>query len=150
MEKFYIVPAESALGKAFQNYKKDSDLLYNTYLDFAKEKGIISDGVYLTAKRLWINPTSEDKEKFGSEFMMYEPGKFKKTSRLCKEWINLCREKGIKGLSKPNPIFYFHKSDFFSCRSRLFELDEDNVGYTLYSILWNEKQHYKCEINKVV
>jgi len=123
MEKFYIVPAESALGKAFQNYKKDSDLLYNTYLDFAKEKGIISDGVYLTAKRLWINPTSEDKEKFGSEFMMYEPGKFKKTSRLCKEWINLCREKGIKGLSKPNPIFYFHKSDFFSCRSRLFELD---------------------------
>ena len=29
MEKFYIVPAESVLGKAFQNYKKDSDLLYN-------------------------------------------------------------------------------------------------------------------------
>lgn len=123
MEKFYIVDVDSALGKAYQNYKTDSDLLYKMYLDFAKEKGITSDGVYLTAKRLWINPTAEDKEKFSAEFMMYEPGKFKKTSQLCKEWVNLCKEKGIRGLSKPNPIFYFHISDFFSCRYRLFELD---------------------------
>ena len=112
MEKFYIVDADSTLGKAYQNYKTDSDLLYKTYLDFAKEKGITSDGVYLTAKRLWINPTAEDREKFGAEFMMYEPGKFKKTSQLCKEWVNLCKEKGIRGLSKPNPIFYFH--NFFN------------------------------------
>lgn len=123
MEKYYIVSADSALGKAYQNYKTDSDLLYKTYLDFAKEKGITSDGVYLTAKRLWINPTAEDKEKFGAEFMMDEPGKFKKTSQLCKEWVNLCKEKGIRGLAKPNPIFYFHISDFFNCRYRLFELD---------------------------
>lgn len=123
MEKFYIVDVDSTLGKAYQNYKTDSDLLYKTYLDFAKEKGITSDGVYLTAKRLWINPTAEDKEKFSAEFMMYEPGKFKKTSQLCKEWVNLCKEKGIRGLSKPNPIFYFHISDFFTCRYRLFELD---------------------------
>ena len=123
MEKYYIVSADSALGKAYQNYKTDSDLFYKTYLDFAKEKGITSDGVYLTAKRLWINPTAEDKEKFSAEFMMYEPGQFKKTSQLCKEWVNLCKEKGIRGLSKPNPIFYFHISDFFTCRYRLFELD---------------------------
>ena len=46
MEKFYIVDVDSTLGKAYQNYKTDSDLLYKTYLDFAKEKGITSDGVY--------------------------------------------------------------------------------------------------------
>ena len=78
MEKFYIVAADSNLGEDYLNYKSDSDLLYKTYLDFAKDKGIVSDGVYLIANRLWINPTKEDKAKFSAEFMMYEPGKFKK------------------------------------------------------------------------
>lgn len=125
MEKFYIVSDESKLGATYLNYKTDSNLLYKTYLDFAKENGITSDGVYSTAKRLWINPTPEDKKKFGTEFMMYEPGKFKKTSRLCKEWVNLCKEKGIKGLSKPNPIFYFCMNRFIEhiSYSRLFDLD---------------------------
>lgn len=137
MEKFYIVSAESTLGEDYQNYKNDSDLLYKTYLDFAKEKGIVSDGVYLTAKRLWINPTTEDKEKFSTEFMMYEPGKFKKTSPLCKEWINLCKIKGIKGLSKPRLVFYFNLDVLCGCRGRLFDLDgtiycsfESNSGFS--------------------
>lgn len=123
MEKFYIVSADSKLGTNYLNYKADSNLFYKTYLDFTKENGIISKGVYKTAQRLWIDPTKEDKEKFGAEFMMYEPGKFKKTSQLCKKWINLCKEKGIKGLAKPNLTFYFHLNRWGECRSRLFDLD---------------------------
>lgn len=126
MEKFYIVDADSELGANYLKYKSDSALLYNTYLDFAKENGIASDGVYLTAQRLWIKPTKEDKEKFSSEFMMYEEGQFKKTSQLCKKWIELCAKKGIKGLAKPNPLFYFNTKDIlcYKYRSRLFDLDD--------------------------
>lgn len=129
MEKFYIVNPDSNLGKAYLAYKTDSDLFYNTFLDFAKENGIKTTGVYLTTERLWIKPTIEDELKFDSEFIKYESGKFKKTSSLCKKWIAFCEEKGIKNVSKPNPIFFFRKDYLFDfhCRTRLFDLD--NVIY---------------------
>lgn len=132
MEKFYIVNPNSNLGKAYLAYKSDSDLFYAVFLDFAKENGIKTTGVYLTTERLWIKPTAEDELKFDSEFIKYESGKFKKTSQLCKKWIALCKRIGLKSISKPNPIFFFQKDDLFDfhCRARLFDLD--NVIYCTF------------------
>lgn len=104
-----------------------------------------------------IAPFSEQTRKdidlnyqlFGGREMLITPDKKTKSLIIAKNIVAEAKDKF--------PLCVYLKTQLSPEERELIEkecyittLSEDNVGYTLYSILWNEKQHYKCEINKVV
>ena len=131
MEKFYIVPKDSKLGKEYLEYLDTKNKITDLFRKFSMQKNIHTHTFYPTVTRLWIDPDVEDIKNFASGFMADTPGKFKLRNSLNKEWVSLCKENGlIKDAHKPYVPFYF-TFGCFKCRWRLF--DVDNVIYCTFS-----------------
>lgn len=126
MQKFYTVREGSPLWDAYETHEKNAKALGKLFAEFSKQNGIQSNQVYITCNRLAFVPTQEDEEKFSKDFMVGKPGEFKKSSRLSKAWVSLCKENGIEKVSEPFVPFYFN-GVVGPCRYRLFK-----VGDTLF------------------
>lgn len=126
MEKFYIVPNDSNIGKEYLEYVDTVKKVTDLFQKFATKNNIHTYTFYPAVTRLWIEPNSEDIKNFAKDFMVSTPGKFKLRSPINKEWVSLCKENGFtKDAHKPYIPFYF-KFGYRNgkCSWRLFDIDE--------------------------
>lgn len=131
MEKFYIVPNDSILGKKYLEYLDAVNKITDLFREFSTQKNIHTHTFYPTVTRLWIDPDAEDIKNFASSFMADTPGKFKLRNPVNKEWVSLCKENGlIKDAHKPYIPFYF-TFGCSGCSWRLFDMDD--VIYCTFS-----------------
>lgn len=133
MEKFYIVPNDSVLGKEYLEYLNVANKVTDLFKKFAIKNNINTHTLYPIVTRLWIDPDTEDIKNFESNFMANTPGKFKSRSPLNKEWVLLCKENGLtKDVHKPYIPFHFtYGYGNGKCSWRLFDIDD--VIYCTFS-----------------
>lgn len=107
MKKYYVVDKDSEIAKSYSAWKKEQYEINTAFKEIAKECGIETKEYYPLIDRLWIVPTKKDREKFKDEMKKSCLGEFKKSSPTSKVWVEKCKEKDIKDLSRPHLMFYF-------------------------------------------
>ena len=127
MEKFFVVKKESNLYVEYFDFIKMSDRLNDEFKKFAIENGIKSTRYYQTADRLCIEQTKEDRLKFSQMLVANSDTDFKKSSKICKDWVSICKKNEIKTPREPSLIFYINShSNKYS--QRLFHIDDVLYG----------------------
>lgn len=138
MEKYFEVKKDSDFYKKYFAFVDSSAKLNELFREFSADNGIETKTYYQTTERLAIEPTERDKFRFRGLFKQNSNTDFKKTSKISKKWVTLCKERGVTTPRKPNLLW---DSDCnigsYNIGSRLF-----HIGEKLYGSINN-----KCEAN---
>lgn len=138
MEKYFEVKQDSDFYKKYFDFLDMSKKVNEAFRQFAKDNGIETEEYYQNTERLSIVPTEGDKIKFKGMFVANSDTDFKKTAPICKSWVSLCKEHGLKTPRKPNLLWdSYCNLGSYSVGSRLF-----HVGEKLYGSIDN-----KCNAN---
>lgn len=121
MEKFYIISNDSKIGNDYWSYIESEKRIVKIFDEFTKEHGIKATKFRPSHTLLWIVPEKEDENRFGSQFTLKDPGRFKKTSAMNKLWVKKCADEGVKYINKPYVPFLFNCVG--KVRYRLFDYD---------------------------
>lgn len=138
MEKYFEVKRDSDFYKKYFDFLDMSDKVNELFKQFVKENNIETKQYYQNTERLSIIPTEKDKIAFKGMFVQNSNTAFKKTTPICKSWVSLCKEHGLKTPRKPNLLWDSScKLGSYSVGSRLF-----HIGEKLYGSIDN-----KCDAN---
>lgn len=129
MEKYFEVKQNSDFYKKYFDYIDMSNKVNELFKQFAEDNGIETKEYYQDTERLVIVPTQEDRIKFKGMFIQNSDTDFKKTAPICKSWVNLCKENGLKSPRKPNLLWDSScKLGSYRNSSRLFHIGEKVYG----------------------
>lgn len=129
MEKYFEVKLNSNFYQKYFDFRDISDKVNELFKQFAKDNGIETRKYYQNIERLVIIPTEADKIKFKGMFVSNSDTDFKKTSSICKSWVKLCKEHGLKTPVKPNLLWDSScELGSYSISSRLFHIKEKLYG----------------------
>lgn len=128
MEKFYIISNDSKVGSDYWRYVESEKRILKTFDEFAKEHGIKATKFHPSHTLLWIVPEKEDEGKYGNQFTLKDPGRFKKTSAMNKAWVKKCADEGVEYIDKPFVPFLFN----YVGRSQYRLFDYDSVIYCTF------------------
>lgn len=129
MEKFFRVKENSNFYNLYFDYIFMSDKVNEIFKQFAMNNGIESTRYYQNTSRLCVVLTENDKKKFGDMLVANSTTNFKKTSSLCKKWVELCKKHGLESPRKPS-VMWDSDSKLNSCHQsqRLFHIGEKLYG----------------------
>ena len=129
MEKYFEVKQNSDFYKKYFDFVDMSNKVNELFKQFAEDNGIETKKYYQNTERLVIVPTQEDRIKFKGMFVQNSDTDFKKTAPICKSWVNLCKENGLKSPRKPS-LLWDSSCKLGSCStsSRLFHIGEKVYG----------------------
>ena len=108
MERFYTISNDSKIGKDYWCYIESEKKIVKAFNEFANEYDIKTTKFYPSHTLLWIVAEKEDKDKFGNQFTLKTPGRFKKTSAMNKAWVKKCADEGVEYIDKPFVPFLFN------------------------------------------
>ena len=129
MEKYFEVKQNCDFYKQYFNYRDMSDKVNELFKQFAKDNGIETKEYYQNTERLAIVPTQGDRVKFKGMFVANSDTDFKKTAPICKSWVSLCKEHGLKSPRKPSLAWDTSCNlGSYSISSRLFHIGEKVYG----------------------
>ena len=129
MEKYFEVKKDSDFYKKYFDFRDISSKVNELFKQFAKDNGIETTEYYQNTDRLVIVPTQGDRIKFKGMFVQNSYTDFKKTAPICKSWINLCKENGLKTPRKPSLAWdTLCNLGSYSTSSRLFSIGEKVYG----------------------
>lgn len=100
MEKFYII-RDTKLINDYKEWEEDDKKICQAFVELKEEFGIESSEYYPNTLRLKLCPTNSDLEKFRNSLLSNSTEVFKARSKENKRWLELMKEKQIKGLRKP-------------------------------------------------
>lgn len=98
MEKFYIVKDEKLIND-YKEWEIDDQKIREAFVQLREEFEIQSTEYYANTERLEFCLTDSDYKKFKNSLI--SKGMFKIKSPENKRWLELIKEKEIKGLRKP-------------------------------------------------
>lgn len=128
MEKFYIISNDSKVGSDYWRYVESEKRILKAFDEFAKKHGIKATKFHPSHTLLWIVPEKEDEDKYGNQFTLKDPGRFKKTSTMNKAWVKKCADEGVEYIDKPFVPFLFN----YVGRSQYRLFDYDGVIYCTF------------------
>ena len=129
MEKYFEVKKDSDFYKKYFDFIDMSSKVNELFKQFAKDNGIETSEYYQNTERLVIVPTQGDRIKFKGMFVQNSYTDFKKTAPICKSWVNLCKENGLKTPRKPSLTWdTLCNLGSYSTSSRLFNIGEKVYG----------------------
>ena len=129
MERYFEVKQNSDFYNKYFDYIDMSDKVNELFKQFSKDNGIETKEYYQNTERLVIVPTQEDRIKFKGMFVQNSDTDFTKTALICKSWVNLCKENGLKSPRKPSLLWDSQcKLGSYSTSSRLFHIGENVYG----------------------
>lgn len=136
MERFFIIKDEN-LAEKCREYETMKKSVRDCFCEFSEKHNIESTLFVPSATRLIISATEKDFERFGSQFKKNTDGTFRNNSKMAKEWIAMCKERGVKTPYAPThelSLMIGATSSLFEniFRTRMFEID--GVVYGSYSI----------------
>ena len=102
MEKYFEVKKDSDFYKKYFDFRDMSNKVNKLFKQFAEDNGIEKKEYYQNTDRLVIVPTQSDRIKFKGMFVANSDTDFKKTAPICKSWVSLCKENGLKSPRKPS------------------------------------------------
>lgn len=129
MEKFYIVKDEKLIND-YKEWEIDDLKIQEAFVQLKKEFEIESNEYYANSERLVFKLKDSDYKKFKKDLMANSTERFKIKSPQNKRWLELMKEKGIKGLRKPFIKDYLHTGCIGGKMwSNLFEIESVLYGY---------------------
>ena len=105
MEKYFEVKQNSDFYKKYFDFRDISNKVNELFKQFAMDNGIETKEYYQNTERLVIVPTQGDRIKFEGMFVANSDTDFKKTAPICKSWVSLCKENGLKSPRKPSLVW---------------------------------------------
>lgn len=129
MEKYFEVKQNSDFYNKYFDFRDMSNKVNELFKQFALDNGIETKEYYQNTDRLVIVPTQADRIKFKGMFVANSDTDFKKTAPMCKSWVSLCKENGLKSPRKPSLAWDSNcKLGSYSTSSRLFHIGEKIYG----------------------
>lgn len=136
MRRYYEVKKESDLYNAYFKCLNAIEQVNDLVNSFMKKHGIKTKYYFPSDKYLYIQPTKEDVENYGSD--LYKPEKdglqaFKEYSDVGEDWVKTIEENNLKQIlpislgrwtKGPIPPLMFHSGDKVYC---MFEEEPDNT-----------------------
>ena len=131
MERYFEIK-DKVLVQKYEKYEIMSEKMRNTFCEFCEKHGIEAERYKETAEHLIIVSTKNDMEKFGTQIKKNTYGHFKDNSKLAKEWIALCKEKGIETPYKP----IWEMSRLMKVQSGVFENRFSSRMFSIAGVLY--------------
>lgn len=125
MEKFYRAQKDSRLHKDYMEYRSCREKSIEIARGIFERHGVETKNFALAGWCLAIKPTDNDRIKFSAQLKKKAAKDgfvdFKKSSPICKEWLELSKD--LTFPIKPSRVMWVYFKDSGRMWTRLFSLD---------------------------